>query len=391
MAKRAPRTKEQKLHAAIITAAGVLAVAMVAAAAWSLTRPLPPGALPDLATETVDATSSASATSGAVPATQAPVVPVQPTAPASVTPTAVPVAPAGRRIGFHIGGTLYLASEDGKNKTPMYVTGTNYALSPDGKTVAAVDGGKFFVAEVGTHLLANSPSTPGLAAEAVPPVWTPDSSAVLFVRADKDGTPHVWVFNRATATTSEFSEGSGAAISPNGSHVAVLPAADNAVRTISVAPLASGAKTSFKVPSGDPVAIALGANRVFVSTVAATGNSSIWAFDYNGANKKQLVASSLTSGTEVTYGNLILSPNGSKLLFSADGDDGYSRLWTVPVAGGKATKISGRRDGYAVAWTRDSKNVLFIEGNAFQGQVTALWKSDLTGSHRTKLVEGATL
>ncbi len=393
MAKRAPRTREQKLHAAIVAAAAVLAAVMVGAAVWALTRPLPPGALPELpapGTEASQAATPTTAAPGAV-ASQTPTAAVVPTTPASTPATGTTVvAPADRRIGFHLGSTLYLASEDGKNKTPMYLPGTDYALSPDGTTVAAIDKGKFMMAAVGTHLLSSSPSTPGLAAEAVRPVWTPDSSQALFVRADKSGEPHVWVFKRSSGTTTDLGPGSGAAVSPDGSHVALLPA-DDTSRSITILPLAGGSKTSVKLTSGDPVAIALGTKRLFVSTLSAAGNSSIWAFDYNGANKKRLVDSSVASDTAVTYGNLMLSPSGTKVLFSADGDDGYSRLWTVPAIGGKASKLSGRRDGYPLGWTRDGKYVLFIEGNAFQGQETALWRSDLTGTKRTKLVEGATL
>jgi Tol biopolymer transport system component len=99
----------------------------------------------------------------------------------------------------------------------------------------------------------------------------------------------------------------------------------------------------------------------------------------------------LAGSTSVTYGELMLSPDGTRLLFAADGDDGYSRLWTVPTAGGRATAISGRRDGYAIGWTKDGKGILFIEGNAFQGQSTSLWLSDLNGHNRKLLVAGATL
>jgi Tol biopolymer transport system component len=297
---------------------------------------------------------------------------------------------AGRRIAFHLGKTIYLASEDAKSKTPMHVNGTNYALSPDGRAVAAIEDGKLMVASVGQHLLASSPATPGLTAEAIAPVWLPDSSAVLFVRSDKDGTAHIWILNRVTGAASEFAEGAGVAVAPDSQTVAIVPTGDATTPTISVSRLSGGSGTTFQVPSGEPVAVAMGRDRVFVSTVSAAGSSAIWSVTYDGKKKVKLVGNSPAVNASVTYGELMLSPDGKKLLFAADGDDGYSRLWIVPTAGGTPTAISRRRDGYALGWSRDGKGVIFIEGNAFQGQTTSLWLSDLTGRRRTKLVEGAT-
>ena len=396
MASRTPRTSEQKLHMAVIAVAAVLALGMVGAAAWALTRPLPPGAFVPPPTAVVDtSTATAPATSPAGVTTTSPAAPatvsssvVMPPPPSGVSTT---VPSAGRRIAFHLGKTLYISSENGKFKTPMHVTGTNYALSPDGRSVAAIEDGKLMVASVGQHLLASSPATPGLTAEAVAPVWLPDSSAVLFVRADKDGTAHIWTLNRASGAASEFVQGAGVAVAPDSQTVAVLPTEDVTTPTISVSRLSGGAGTTFQVPSGEPVAIAIGRDRVFVSTVSAAGSSAIWSVTYDGKKKVKLVGDNPAGSSSVTYGELMLSPDGKKLLFAADGDDGYSRLWTVPTSGGTPTAISGRRDGYALGWSKDGKGIIFIEGNAFQGQTTSLWLSDLKGRHRTKLVEGATL
>ncbi len=272
----------------------------------------------------------------------------------------------------------------------MHIAGTNYALSPDGRMVAAVEKGKFFVAKVGEHLLANSASKPGLTAEAVAPIWIPGSSSVLFLSANPDGLPRIWRYDVANGSATDLGPGAGLAMSPDGQTMAVLPTEDAAVPVVSVAkPGTVG--TTFRVPSGDPIAVTLSKSRVFVSSVSATGTSAIWSFAYDGSKKRRLAGPSLAGNTSVTYGELMVSPDGTKLLFAADGDDGYSRLWVVPTAGGKATAISGRRDGYAIGWTKDGKGILFVEGNAFQGQSTSLWVSDQRGHNRKLLVQGATL
>lgn len=394
MAERNPRTKEQRLHAAVVAVAALLAVVMVSAAAWALTRPQPPSSLPDRFGGEAGGSQSATATTmppGGVPigapgSTPTGSAGVRTPAPSSGGPS---TQPGSRRIAFHIGETLYIASEDGKSKTPMHVVGTNYTLSPDGRAVAAVEKGKLMVASVGDHLLASSPVTPGLTAEAVAPVWTPDSSAVLFIRANKEGMARVWKLDRGTGVVTEIGPGAGIAVSPDGSTLVALPTEDLDAPMISVTKFAGGNST-FRV-TGDPVAIAAGKDRVFVSTVSTSGVSAIWSIAYDGSKQRKIVGTEAAGSASVTYGELMLSPDGKKLLFAADGDDGYSRLWIAPVAGGKLTKLSGRRDGYAIAWKRDGTGVLFIEGNAFQGQATSLWQTDLTGNRRKMLLDGAML
>jgi Tol biopolymer transport system component len=286
--------------------------------------------------------------------------------------------------------SLYIAKENGRSITPMHVVGTNYALSPDGRTVAAVEEGKLVVATVGEHLLSSSPATPGLTAEALAPVWMPDSSAVYFVRVTADGMPRVWRFIRASGSATEVTKGSAVAISPDGRTIAVIRTEETAVPVIAV--LKRGkAEVRVKSPEGDPVAIAMSKTRVFASCVTTSGAPTLWSLSYDGGNTRKLVKASAAGSSSVTYGELMPSPNGLKLLFAMDGDDGYSRLRLVPTAGGSLTKISRLRDGYALGWTKSGKSILLIEGNAFQGQLTALWRSDLKGQHRTTLVKGATL
>lgn len=393
MATRRRWTKQQKLHTAIIAVAAVLAIGMVGAAAWVLTRPLPPGAvLPQVpagtpGTGTVVATSQA----GVVATTSVTSVTAVPTtSPGPSTQTTV-TATAGRRIAFHLGKTLYISSEDGKTKTPMHVVGTDYALSPDGTAVAAVEKGKLLVAEVGEHLLASSALKPGLTAEAVAPVWLPDGSAVLFLRADDNGIAKVWSYHRQSRTASVVAPGNGVAVSPDGRTIALLPVDDEEDPSVKVGPLTGGGK-AMQFGGESPSALALGSDRVFVAVSSASGSAAIWSAKLDGSDKKKLVGGKLTGDVSTTFGEgaLMLSPDGKKLLFSADGDDGYSRLFIVPTTGGAPVAISGRRDEYAIGWSRDGKHILFISGNEFQDQSTALMISDMEGHNRVKLVTGAT-
>ena len=109
----------------------------------------------------------------------------------------------------------------------------------------------------------------------------------------------------------------------------------------------------------------------------------------DGTDAKRLVASGSAGALASTFGELMLSPDGSTLVYAADGDDGYSRIWYVPSGGGTPHEISGRRDGYVLRWSADSKGIYFIEGNDFQGQRTALYYTDLSNRNRRLLVSGA--
>jgi Tol biopolymer transport system component len=256
--------------------------------------------------------------------------------------------------------------------------------------VASIEGGKLAVVAVGSRPSSKASLAPGTPAEDVTPVWTPDSSEVLFVRADKDGTPSVWRYIVSAGTSMRVGPGSGMALSPDGATTVTLPteATDSDVLGVW---RNDGRAYTVAVPSGEPVAVALGNDRIYVSTMSAAGNASLWSLSLDGKQHKQLAGATSAGSTSATYGQLLLSPDGSQLLYTVEGDDGYSRIRVVPTAGGSSVAISGRRDGYPIVWTADGKHILFIEGNAYQGQTTALWRSDLTGHQRKELVKEATL
>ena len=48
-------------------------------------------------------------------------------------------------------------------------------------------------------------------------------------------------------------------------------------------------------------------------------------------------------------------------------------MWLVPITGGSPVSLSSRRDDYPLKWSVSGKDILFIEGNAFQGESTALF------------------
>lgn len=366
----------------LIVAGSATVLVLLAVGAWALLRPEATVVPPRVFTPAQETTASAPATSSAVASALAGVEASSP-APGVVAsePVAAAVTP---KIAFHLGSSLYVANEDGTGAVALKVTESEYALSPDGVSLAVVRGGKLGILAVasGSEIIAG-------AAEAVPPVWTSDSSTLLFVRSDANGNPSIWRVARNGSGAKRVCSGLGVAVSPDGKVMAVLPAeTDDGARDVTI--VAAGKPTKkVALSGGDPIAVAVSDARVFVSTLSTAGAAAIWSSSLSGTDKREVVGAGATGVTEATYGRLMLSPDGRSLAYTADGDDGYSRIWVVPVGGGAPRQVTGRRDGYLLGWSADSKAILFFEGNSFQGETSALWRADPNGGTRRMIVSGA--
>jgi Tol biopolymer transport system component len=98
-----------------------------------------------------------------------------------------------------------------------------------------------------------------------------------------------------------------------------------------------------------------------------------------------------SAGKTTAIARLCASPDGAYLAYAESGDDGYSRAFVYDVAKRTSVALSVRRDTYPVCWTHDGSRVLFVEGNAFQGEATALMSARPDGMGRAVLVAGAGL
>jgi Tol biopolymer transport system component len=103
-----------------------------------------------------------------------------------------------------------------------------------------------------------------------------------------------------------------------------------------------------------------------------TGNDEIWVNDADGGNRSQLTH---LSGPQVN--RLRWSPDGKTILFDANGDRG-SEIYTIPAAGGKATRV--QMNGGGASWSRDGKKIYFQS----RGQI---WKASADGGSPEPLVK----
>ncbi len=312
-----------------------------------------------------------------------------------------PVVPGGAPyVAYRYGGQVWVSREDGTD--PVMVADSaqgTFALSPDGTALALVDQGVLSIVTVSDRSRVEfGPAKPhGLA-------WEADSSAVLYVRAAEDGhgVTDVWKAPRRTgASPLKVVQAGPPSVAPDGTVVALPVQAAVLVPTEGTLwVLPQGRSPREVATTGQPAACDVQAD---VIAYAVTGmrytdasgaekqvDPEVWVMHVDGTSRRRLVGRPQTT-RPFGYANLTLSPDGRSLLYAEVGDDGYSRAWVVPVAGGPPVALSVRRDTYPLGWSADGRSVFFIEGNAFQGEQTALLTARADGLGRRTVVQGAGL
>ena len=264
-------------------------------------------------------------------------------------------------LAYRLDGMLHVIAEDGSGTRLVARSASGaFALSPDGRVLAWVDAtsGALTLTEVASgeaHHVGSALQTE--------PVWLPDSATVVYVapgpqvvRVDADGSG-----------ASTLSNGSMTAVSPDGSMAAVLSSAGDEVVLLG----ADGSEA--RIPVDAPVAgLACDVRGVYVGVGPdGAGRVSLLFIDAITGAERVLVASA-RADRPVSFGALLLSPDGRTLVYAERGDDGYSRLFAIDPAGGAPRPLSPRRDCYALAWSADGTALGAIEGNAVQGESTAL-------------------
>jgi Tol biopolymer transport system component len=298
--------------------------------------------------------------------------------PAAAVGTAVPGPVPGRAtlVAYRRDGWLCVAAEDGSGERRVAESAAGvFSLSPDGTVLAFVDSatGTLVLADVGS----GGVKSIGPAVQDTPS-WVPDSGWVVYTmpgpkvaRALRDGI----------ATTVLF-EGSMPSVS---THEAVVV---GLAPTGEISVLRQGVVSKIR-PDGSVTALASDGTNVYYGSIAPqSGAVSLRAVGIDGSGKRTLVSGPAASRA-VTFGDLLLAPNADRLVYAERSDDGYSRMFAVPPGGGAPTDLSVRRDCYPLRWTADGASVFFIEGNAIQGDPTALMRVSPAGGSRRLLVDGA--
>jgi len=283
-------------------------------------------------------------------------------------------------VAYRRGGKLWVVREDGRQPREVANSAEGpYALSPNGSTLAWVetkDAALYVLPLAGGAAVKVGPAQP------VMPAWTPDSSAVVYV-AGTASAGEVWQASAAGAGAKKLADGDRAATGAGG-----VVAAIAVEKTPRVTVIRSGSAKSFDGPAGARD-VAVGTDVLYFVAEGANGGCEIWTTSFSGAGARK-VASSTGDDKPADCGSLMLSPDGSRLVYAEVGDDGYSRMFAIATSGGTPTLLSPRRDGYPLRWTSDGGSVLFIEGNRLQGEVTGLLRVRSDGAGRILVARDAT-
>jgi len=399
-----PSDSSRTRRIALAVLAGVLGTALLGIGVWAVMRPPDPGVTQ---TEIEPAEQTTEPTAPPLPGTKpggetpGGETPGGETAPGGQPPaaeapdaTAPEVAPVGApRVAFALGGRIHVAEEDGSGAVAVAPQAGAYALSPDGATLAMVSVQPFEGAEQpGTLVLFDTATgamrSVGVGAVATPPSWAPDSGWLAFTtQADTFRVDRV--DTAGGAPTLLAAPGASPRVSRDGAFVAYAktdqPEVGDPLHVVSAR-------------GGTPVSVGGGSGALswdwgpsgtlyFTRPGDAEGVWELWVASAPGFKGKRVGSVALEAPT-FALDDAVVSPDGSRVLLSATGDDGYSRLWVVDTKAGRFSAVSTRRDAYPYRWSADGR-VMYFEGNAFQGESSVLASVLPDGTARRPVVTGA--
>ena len=380
-----------------IVAAIAIVVVAASAGAWVLLhRPgreptvvVPPVIEPSQPTTTAPASEATSATAATETATPGEATP---TVPGGQESTGTPVAPQRPKrppyLALRESGTVYIAREDGTRAIPIVNTEGVFALSPDARSLAYVDpsSGRLAIVDLSTQ----TTRTAGPARQATPR-WSADSSSVVIVRdaAAAHGTELVSVA-RSSGKPTLLGMGTVAAVSPDGSVVALVPPALHPSSVGALALLKGGRPWKTVRTPGPVLDLAIANDRAYVATAKTAQDAAaegVWELSFEGGSR--LLSGAVEASEPGDFGTLALSDDGHYLAYARVGDDGRSRTWWVRTSGGPSVPVASRRDVYPLWWSADSSALFAIEGNSWQGEQTALVRVTPAGAGKSVIVLGA--
>lgn len=321
----------------------------------------------------------AAETSASVPATA-----VAQEATAKAQPPAVQVEASpvyGPRVAYRIDDRIWVT--DGTDAEPLPVARSKdgqYALSPDGTRVALAEDGALLIVDVATGKKVRVGD-----ASMHAPIWSTDSRELYYVRGDGAGA----VVRRVAA------DGRGDAPIHDGSEIAVSDKViavgygetDSSLGPSRVALSTDGRTFAPVAVTGYVTGLAVTDTWLIVGTSKA-GAPSILAYPVAGGRPTSLLGGSATE-PPADWTQFCVSPDSRYLAVAATGDDGYSRVSIVPLGGGAVVAVPSRRDTYVNAWSADSQRLWYFEGNAMQGEDSALMRVSADGTLRQSVVQGA--
>jgi len=220
------------------------------------------------------------------------------------------------------------------------------------------------------------------------PGWSADSRSVVY-RQHKQGADgyEIWLVSRNGKDARRLSDGEQAAFSTKGNTLVVLNSGAPQSKQVLVS-AASGPLTPIAVSGGTPTTVGSDGTRVFVGLSNGSKGIELVALQPDGTGQKSITGA-VPGDMPALWSEISVSPDGGLVAIQAQGDDGYSRVFVVPTAGGPMVGVTQRRDAGLQTWSATGERLFLIEGNAFQGEPTSLVSVKRDGSARRDVVTGA--
>lgn len=393
MSEQKPKGEQRAARVALAVLAGALGTALVGGGLWMAFRP-EKRATP----VTIDRDEPAERT-------EAPTMPVVPSSAATSTATnSTPVTSAtttssgtasqtvsgsathrAERIAFRLKSTLYVSDETGGHRTKIAKSAEGpYALAPNGSTLAWIQGGQLKIASVGSKV-----TTVGPADSAFVPVWVGDSSSLIY-RVRVGDTTSLMRLPRGANSANTLAAGVDVATSSDSRIIVVRDSSDTVADGVGrvLVSLNGGAFSTVEVTGGEATAVGVTSTRVFVGLAASDRGSAVVSIKPDGSDRRE-IAGAVPGTMPAVWGGITPSPAGMTLALEAQGDDGYARTYTVPAGGGQLTALGNRLDIAFHGWNAAGSRIFLIEGNAIQGEATALVSVKPDGSAHRVVVSGA--
>ena len=285
-------------------------------------------------------------------------------------------------MAFFRGDALWVAREDGSAQRQVArIADGVLALSPDGKVIALARSGALSMVDVATGRVVSAGPAHGSR-----PVWTHDSSSVLYVRqpASATGDLEVWRVSASGTGARRVQVGFSPAVAPDGTIACLSPTGGIWVLRQGRAPLQLPVK-------GFATAVDISSTQVIYATDTLAGGSrstELWTARTDGSSARRIL-SEMPGDRPFSIRELSLCPRQTHLLATVTGDDGYSRTRVVELATGRATPLAIRRDTYPIGWSADGIGIRLAEGNVFQGEASSIIAVRRDGTGRTLLAENA--
>lgn len=220
------------------------------------------------------------------------------------------------------------------------------------------------------------------------PVWTHDSSSVLYVRQPVSGTgdPEVWRVSASGVGARRVHAGLSPAVAPDGTIAGLSPTGGIWILRQGRAPL--------QLPvQGLATAVAVSSSQVVYASDVVVGESrttELWTARTDGSGARRIL-SDAPGNRPFSIREIALCPRQTHLLVTVTGDDGYSRTRVVEMVTGRATPLAIRRDTYPIGWSADGVGIRLAEGNVFQGEASSIIAVRRDGTGRALVAENARL